>query len=344
MFPDARVLQDVACLMIIKPVSDDGAESIPFISMCTPGMVGSFAGVNSKKIGIGTDMLLTGACSQKRPGFNEELLLRWVLEKATDIDSAVDIIAEAQRGVSAIYFLGDGESDRACVLETIRKLECKNVEQLADYFHDFLPARFKKCVPDMKAFLVDQLTAIEQTKEFDLLSKGVGIRWTDYQYPVEFHEKFDRKLWDCNFLGKEYQIPYEEEYFTDEHGFFNHHPKGSVCPGMHYFPPQREQLDNLVLCTNHAIVPYIRLCEMDSRTGLLAGRHINDIQWRYDALNDLILKKVENLAPGESLDEEAVKELIDFLAPLPDDVSNAITTVASAAETPGRSPLRAVLR
>ncbi|MFC1540144.1 hypothetical protein ACFL41_01490, partial [Gemmatimonadota bacterium] len=209
----------------------------------------------------------------------------------------------------------------ACVLETIRKLDCDSVEQLADYFHDFLPERFRKSVPDLKAFLELQLTEMKQTQKeaFDLLSKGVGIRWTDYRYPVEFHEKFDRNLWECFYQGKEHRIPYEEEYFTDAHGFFNHHPKGSVCPGMHYFPPQREQLDNLVLCTNHAIVPYIRLCEMDKRTALLAGRHINDIQWRYDALNDLILKKIENLAPGESLDEEAVKELIDFLAPLPDD-------------------------
>jgi hypothetical protein len=53
---------------------------------------------------------------------------------------------------------------------------------------------------------------------------------------------------------------------------------------------------------------------------LLAGRHSNDIQWRYDALNDLILKKIdERHNEGQSLDEEDVKELIDFLAPMPDD-------------------------
>ncbi|HEX3045074.1 MAG TPA: hypothetical protein VHY08_09985, partial [Bacillota bacterium] len=75
-----------------------------------------------------------------------------------------------------------------------------------------------------------------------------------------------------------------------------------------YFSPQRENKDDVLLVTNHFITPTMRYCAMDNWVVEVARNQLDDIQWRYDKLNDLILEHYG------AIDWEQAWKLINFLA------------------------------
>ncbi len=85
------------------------------------------------------------------------------------------------------------------------------------------------------------------------------------------------------------------------------------CPSAYYFAPQRETLDNLILATNMYIIPEMRLYAMHTIPTIVAAGHYDDMQWRYDALNDELVSRIKG-DDGPITFEEA-KSIIDFLAP-----------------------------
>lgn len=91
------------------------------------------------------------------------------------------------------------------------------------------------------------------------------------------------------------------------------------CPGPYYFAPQRENLDNVSLVSNHCISPEMRLTAMTTWITLALGGQLNDIQWRYDELNNELLTAVETAKsdPSKKIDETMAWKLINFLSPEP---------------------------
>jgi hypothetical protein len=84
------------------------------------------------------------------------------------------------------------------------------------------------------------------------------------------------------------------------------------CPSTYYFAPQREDHDDLIIVTNHFIIPEMQLYSMHPWTSRVLGMKINDIQWRYDALNNEIMQALDE---NGSVDHSLAKKLIDFLSP-----------------------------
>jgi hypothetical protein len=67
----------------------------------------------------------------------------------------------------------------------------------------------------------------------------------------------------------------------------------------------------MMLVTNHQVIPEMRLCAMNDWIATIAAGNLNDLQWRYDELNNQLLAALDK---GYMTYQEA-KAAIDFLAP-----------------------------
>jgi hypothetical protein len=145
--------------------------------------------------------------------------------------------------------------------------------------------------------------------------KGLRTRWNGYRYDQEYFN-FNPKLW-LNYNIKHFSLKKIRRGAFGENGFIDLNLTESNCPGAYYFPPQRETRDDVILATNHYIIPEMRLSTMHGWTSFINSikddkiAKTDDIQWRYDKLNYLILKE---LARGP-IDYDNAKSLVDFLSP-----------------------------
>lgn len=300
MFPTAGVFQDTACLIIQNP---EGKQ--PFVSMTAPGMIGCIAGMNIQGLGVGVDMSPSGNCDPSRPGFNSLLLARYSIENGKNCDEAVKIMEEAQRGVSWLYILADYEDDdhqRSCVVEAGCKMDddsdftsylSKLKDRLSDPSYDHLPGQRNNLTE--KSFF-----EVQKPPEF---RKGLMVRWNDYVYPKKY-------LGFNETLFKLFNKKYNPDDFT-ERGYIGKSWKDKNVPLGYYFAPQRENNPNLVLVTNMCIIPEMRLFAMHPWTNLIASDHYDEVQWRYDELNNQLLTKLSE----KKLTLEDAKGIIDFLSP-----------------------------
>jgi hypothetical protein len=312
MFPTAGVFQDTACMIIQNPHDPQGGKKLPFVSMTAPGMIGCIAGMNHAGLGVGVDMSPAGNCDPSRPGLNSLLLLRHCIENGENCEEALQIMQDVQRGVSWNYILADYGTQRACVVEAGRtvdegdfaaqvtsqleaRLSDTSVERPPDQLLESLPGR---------AFLDAQVQP-----EF---RKGLMVRWNDYAYPREYLQ-FNEKLFALN--GKKY-----DPGAFGERGYISKSWKERNCPRGYYFAPQRESDPNLVLVTNMYVIPEMRLFAMDPWTNVIASDQYDDLQWRYDELNNQLLSRLYPEPHGEltPLSAEDARDLIDFLTPNPE--------------------------
>jgi hypothetical protein len=315
MFPTAGVFQDTACLIIQNPV---GEGKQPFVSVTAPGMIGSIAGMNARGLGVGVDMSPSGNCDPSRPGFNSLLLARHSIENGTNCEEAVDIMVEAQRGVSWNYILASYEGDdahRACIVEAGCKVDVDDADfvlHVNEYLekhvreHSFsqLPRQLIDHLPDRSSF--DRERPPDSS-----FRQGLMVRWNGYEYPEEFLA-FNGPLFKL--FGKKY----DPAAFTEK-GYIDKSWKDRNCPLGYYFAPQREHDPHLVLVTNHYIIPEMRLFAMHPWTNLIASSHYDEVQWRYDELNNQLLT---TLSEKKQLTLEDAKGIIDFLTPDPDTDTN----------------------
>lgn len=290
MFPTAEVFQDVACHIIYNPDPSEG-NRLPLVSMSAPGFAGSIMAMNKDGIAMGVDMSPAGNCDHHRAGFNSLLLVRDSIHHGTGAQQALDNVIEAQRGVSWDYIIADGKNDEAVVIEA-------GMHTATMDFVSYPPDELQVLgVLPGQQFLNEQQQIHQQ---------GLMVRWHNYQYPEAFLQ-FNEVLFEL--YGKDY-----DPSRFGEHGYICERINGKIknnCPYSFYFAPQRENKDDVLIMTNHYIVPAMRFCSMDPWTAEVAGSQLNDIQWRYDKLNDLILTRY-----GQINWDEAWK-LINFLAAEP---------------------------
>lgn len=301
MFPTGGVFEYTASLMICKPDPVDGQARHPFVGLTAPGLIGSIAGLNDKGVAIGVEIAPAAAADPARPGFNSLLLNRHCIETGGSAAAAADVIVQARRGVPWIYIIADGSSDTACVVEAVRYYE-QDIDFLA-----FPPRSLKSrslChrpyLPG-RSFLAGHPTARQQN--------GVMIRWADYVYDpayLDFNKRLFRRFGRVLYPGAH-----------EPKGFFNGTYSEKNCPYWYYFAPQREMVTNIVLTTNHFVIPEMRYAAMTPWVALLFGKLAQDSQWRYDALNALIQDElVAALQAGQAgIDYLKAKEILQFLDP-----------------------------
>lgn len=294
MFPTADIFQNVATIVIYNPDTTGNEKVFPFVSVTAPGLVGSISAMNINGVGIGVDMSPAVNCNPKRIGTNSLLLARMCAQFGVNADEAVDIVKETLRGVSWNYIISDGANDKACILEagaSNSKLD----------FNKILPKYLKNLIPE--SIFLDSSRSAEPIN-------GMMVRWSNYKYPVDYLN-YNYTLWE--FYNKKHTL--EKKLYSNafsDNGFINRHHTENNCPSTFYFAPQRENNDNLVITTNHYVIPEMRIFAMHPWTASVVGNKINDIQWRYDKLNNLILASLEDRG---YIDYNSAKKIIDFLAP-----------------------------
>ncbi len=304
MFPTGGVYQDTACFIINNPVnvySEDGIKALPTVNLAAPGFVGSPTSMNSKRICCGVQIVAAGNCTPDSIGVNSLLLVRHTAQFADSAENAVKIMAGLEKGVSWLYLVGDGENDRACVVEAGSSKVNRDF-----LFYPDQELKNNKFFPD-HAYLNSHKTADWQN--------GIMVRWNDYRYHKEYLD-LNKDLYSWYNEHHDPKIVYREGAFS-ENACIDDSLNESNCAGTYYFTPQRESNDEYLLVTNSYIIPEMRLAMMWDWSAMINGSKshgiakTDDIQWRYDKLNQLFHLK---LSEGV-IDYEKAKELIDYLSP-----------------------------
>jgi hypothetical protein len=298
MFPTAGIFGERACHIIGNPEDPGAPNRLPFVSLTAPGMVGSVTGMNRRGVAIGVEVVPSMAADVRKVGLNSLVLNRDVVERAADADAAVAVIINAPRTVPWIYIVADGTTDKACVVETV------DARDQID-FVSFPPKKYvKKCLfnrhPPLpgRSFLASHSTASQNL--------GVMVRGADYAYHpayLDFNESLFGRLGGT-------LVPNA----LDEYGHFNETYEDANCPGPFYFPPQRESRDDVVLTTNHFVIPEMRYTSMHPWLKTIFGKLIQDSQWRYDALNKRILDELA-AAGSAGIRYTTAKEILKFISP-----------------------------
>jgi hypothetical protein len=298
MFPNAGVFQDVACMIIYN---SDVNDEFPIVCVNAPGMVGSMTVMNNQGVACGVDMIPSGNCNPDRPGMNSIPLMRHCIMHGDSCDSAVDVLVNAQRGVSWLYVIADGKTDNACVVEAGMTTDNLNPLKYPPFY-----LRLLRRLPS-KRFLRRHSNVQQQ--------KGLMVRDSTYKFPGIFISKYNNRLWKffkwIIRLFKGITIKIHHNAF-DEMGYINKTWTEENCPYNYYFAPQRDKRDDVVVASNHFIIPEMRLCSMKPWTVLISQGNIDDIQWRYDELNKRIFEILNN---GGTIDFNKAQDLISFLRP-----------------------------
>lgn len=338
MFPTANVFQETACLMVCRPSGRPGQELL-FVSQSAPGIVGSMTAMSSAGVAMGVNMLPTRFCSPERPGLNSLLLVRDCIQHCRSASEAVHRIAEAQRGVTWLYPVADSRGG-AFIVEAGRK---PGPREQFPYF-TWVSWHYRRRLPSL-AFI----RRMRRTHGIRRPLKGIVERGKDYRLPDEYLTRWNRRLWNAfrgdvvlrifDVIGDLAGIVVDllkgrtsslldavRRELTgsgqnrdssgidfSERGYINRSWKDKNCPGPFYFAPQREHRPDLLIATNHAISPEIRLTAMNDWIALLAGASLNEMQWRYDELNREILDAIDASPAGVT--EDTAWELINFLRP-----------------------------
>ena len=237
---------------------------------------------------------------------NSLLLVRYAGQYAISAKSAEKIMVDSPRGVSWLYIIGDGENDQACVVEA-----GSSSPSVKSDFLSYVDPSIKSngLVPDPE-FMQSNITSEWKN--------GIRTRWNDYQYRYQYLQYNIRLLSYYNETYYTYKKFWDSAF--NENGYIDVKCSDRNCPGSFYFPPQRETRNDFVMATNHYIIPEMRLSTMTRWLELLLMSKLNpfdnsskndDIQWRYDKLNYIILSELK-MGP---IDYNKAKCLIDFLSP-----------------------------
>lgn len=300
-FPTSGVFQDTAAPVIYNPttlVANENPDYIrrkmhPFVNITAPGMVGSIAAMNIEGVALGVNMSPGANCDPKNIGINSLLMARLCVQYADSADSAASLMSELPKGVSWLYIIADGKTNRSCAAEAGASWPKPDIAA-------FPSEEYRRLLPDAE-YLRSHSTVPYQN--------GVMFRWNDYKYPLEYLT-FNHQLWRYfNEKNKKNKIVYTGAF--EENGYINK-TWDQNCPSTFYFTPQREENDEILVVTNHYVIPQMRYFAMHQWTQRIIGKRVDDIQWRYDELNRLIYDKLEEKG---SIGFEDAKNLISFLAP-----------------------------
>jgi len=329
-FPSSDVFQDTAAPIIYNPedsVSYKGRRAIPFVNIAAPGMIGSIAAMNLEGVALGVNMSPGANCTPGNVGINSLLMARMCAQYGSSAETAADLMAELPKGVSWLYIIADGKTGRSCAAEAGAPIAEENLAadisqgtgaaQSSDTYQrlDFTKSEIFSRGPDFTQYPWEEyrpmLPDLGYIREHATVPyhNGVMFRWNDYRYPSEYLA-FNRRLWTYHNEKNKTDKAIHPDAF-DEKGYINKTGEEN-CPSSFYFAPQREENDDILVVTNHYIIPEMRYFAMNRWTQRIVGKRVNDIQWRYDELNNLIHDKLRSKG---SIGFEDARELISFLSP-----------------------------
>ena len=277
-FYNAGVYQDTALPAVYVPKDETGGPAgYPFVTVTAPGFVGLATALNAAGISMGINVVHAWPARAEDPGLGGLLLIRSIMEEAATLEDAVRRVRETERGCPWIYLIADGKSHEAVVLETI----------LSDPLKPWMQTRYA----------INRETAhgiLGQPLEADHPEDGVRVRAADY-------------IMDPAIRGKELTPP---EHFS---GYRNNpkYPDNRTWMNLSFPDPLEERAD-LIVATNHFLVPGMRLYQWAPWVALVWRTYWPASEWRYRTQTELLLDRVES---GRALDWESAWRIADFLNP-----------------------------
>lgn len=276
MFHTGGIYQDVACMGIYLP--DKG---YPFVCVTAPGFVGLTTALNSEGLSMGVDVVVAG-CTRSDPGLSCLLIMRDIIQNSSNLDEAIERMKVQDRGVSWLYAIADDEKSALynntygmIVEEGMSDPEFNGPDLLPDWEYWLLSGAPIPVGNDMVHLLPDYIGRLD---EEPLPERGIMIRDQTWQFPAAFR--------DINI-----SIPTED---------------GTKHIGV-YFPDQIETWPDVVIATNHYIIPRMRFTNFTPWISIIED--IFKSLWRYETLFGFM--------EGEygSIDFDTARDLIDFLNP-----------------------------
>eukprot|EP00164_Ancoracysta_twista_P005192 GFYU01007096.1.p1 GENE.GFYU01007096.1~~GFYU01007096.1.p1 ORF type:complete len:618 (+),score=223.48 GFYU01007096.1:227-2080(+) len=274
---------------MIMYVPTDGR--LPLVSVSAPGFLGGATVLNAAGVSMGVNLLRSAASNPDRFGLNSILLARSALHYSTTGHEAEHYVIHAKRGVPYMYPTADAHGYGA-VYEAVAWVPEFDLKP-----YSFVEKKISDLLPSFEFFLLHQSPALDK-------SHGCVVRRRTYEY----HQSYTNYNYD---LLKVFNVTTSEANWT---------PRGYLCDTFeedevlgpkyqnNYFAPQREDLDDLVLVSNFAVSPEVRLTEMGYWPNLMMATG-EAIQWRYDELNNRLQD-----AFG-TFDMEKTKEVLSYLSP-----------------------------
>jgi hypothetical protein len=279
-----QVFQNINTMIIYNPT--DGR--IPLISATAPGLVGSISAMNAQGFAMGVDIVRSVMSNATAPGLNSILLIRHIVDNAANTRRAIQLVADSRRGLTWLYPMCDASGD--CVVieaQMYQEVEANPLLTVPGVFRSYLPT----------------LDVIKRHSN-STWKKGIYVREMDWKLNPIFLG-YNKRLFDI--WGFEHN---PTQWGRIGQIFGNWTIEGDYATkGLYfYFSPQREELDDVIMCTNLAIVPEMRISQMSPITAMIQ-RGSRGMQWRYDTMNKMIL---ENYG---KIDFEFAKSVVVRLSP-----------------------------
>ena len=273
-FYNAGVYQEQALLAVYVPQgSGSGSASYPFVTVTAPGFVGLATGLNAQGISMGLDVVHAWPARSADPGLGGLLIIRKIMENAATLAGAVEMVREEEKGCPWIYLVADGKTQDAAVLEAIQ----------SNPLDPWMETRYRKNLRVAEQILGEPMEA-------GFPAQGVSMRSPSY-------------VVDETYRGKAMEIPQynNSPKYPDDHTFLNYS-----------FPDPIEEFPDLIVATNHYLLPWMRLFQWAPLVSLVWKTYWPSTDWRYETLTGLLLERTDN---GFSFDWEAAWETTDFLNP-----------------------------
>jgi len=303
MFALGEVFQDYVSPTIYIP-SD---ERKPIVSVAAPGFIGSMVAMNTDGFMMGVDVLQAEVANTTIIGINSLLLVRQTAHYSSTSAEGTAYVRQQIRGVPWIYPMSDATGDGR-ILETVDAQSALNYggQNNPPVWPDFRPV-----VDDVNLRnLLPSSSQIQAMVGFIDYSDGVWSRNTTAKLSPEktLIPQYNPILYQFN----------NETYNTSAWG-----PRGYVFPSYQaeqdaytkiqqkWFSPERVLRNDLVIGTNFAVVPSLRIAAMGFWTSLDG---MGAPQFRYDGLLDTILQTIEQ---NNGISYDMMEYVITYLDRIP---------------------------
>ena len=200
-------LQEHAVLIVAEP---DGG--IPFVNVTYAGFIGSVTGMNAEHVSVGE---MGGGGLGFWAGMPMAFLVREVLEKGKDLETAISVFRDNRRTCQYFYVVADGKTNEAVGMEASFGV-FSLIKQGES--HPLLPTAVKDCVLLSAGDRYKKLVERAQTghgqftaeSAMELMSRPVAMK--SNLHNVLFEPK-STKLWVAN-ATKDKKPAAEQKYFS----------------------------------------------------------------------------------------------------------------------------------
>ncbi|CAM9951940.1 unnamed protein product [Ectocarpus fasciculatus] len=287
--PTGLVYQTIAADVVYMPT--DGR--LPTISSGIPGFIGRVTGINTHGVMMGVDMLYARPNTPQYPGLNSLLLVRHVLDRAVSTAAAIEIIAEAPRGVSWIYPVCDG-TGVCVVVEAGPYMDPGEAFNPLQYVNS---SKVKAALPSADFY--------QENPSPCTFDRGIFVRGMDFKYPEQYLS-YNEGLYEVAGIQYDQSRWGSSGYLFDT--FQDDLKDTGCCLHSNFFLPQREEFTDTILISNVAMTPEFRTAMMSYATDALE-KVAHSATFRYDSLNDVVSQS------WGSIDIDKAIYMMEFLSP-----------------------------